>query len=53
MNMSEEGETKPHVREQRENVYDGAKGGMEVGDEGENAAWERVRDTYEKCMHGG
>ena len=47
MNMREEGETETHVREQRENAYDGVKGGMEVGDEGENAAWERVRDTYE------
>ena len=51
--MKEEGDTETHVREQTENVYDGVKGGMEVVDEGENAAWERVRDTYEKCMHGG
>ena len=47
MNMREEGDTETHVREQTENVYDGVKGGMEVVDEGENAAWERVRDTYE------
>ena len=47
MNMKEEGDTETHVREQTENVYDGVKGGMEVVDEGENAAWERVRDTYE------
>jgi hypothetical protein len=47
VNMREEGDTETHVREQTENVYDGVKGGMEVVDEGENAAWERVRDTYE------
>ena len=47
MNMREEGEAETHVREQRGNVYDGVKGGMEVVDEGENAVWERVRDTYE------
>eukprot|EP01043_Picozoa_sp_COSAG02_P000913 COSAG02_NODE_18_length_54986_cov_345.599322_47_plen_113_part_00 len=47
VNMREEGETETHVREQRENMYDGVKGGMEVVDEGENTAWERVRDTCE------
>ena len=45
--MREEGETETHVREQTENVYDGVQGATEVGDEGGNAARERVRDTCE------